>query len=200
MLEGTYGHYVWRAATLGDKAYLCGRRKRHFLPSATRQQRDPLIESALLESDDGIVWRTRGLFQETFGDETAFLFEPDGSILAVARSGGGRNAQICRARPPYENFTRTDLDRYIGGPLLVRWGERYLVGGRKNGRQPPPSRRFIGWSTTHCTRSPRCPPEATTPIPVSSRSTTAAPWCPTIPATSATTKAKPSRPSISPNW
>jgi hypothetical protein len=26
---------------------------------------------------------------------------------------------------------RTDLARYVGGPMLARWGERYLVGGRK---------------------------------------------------------------------
>lgn len=131
MLEGTYGHYVWRAATFGDKAYLCGRRKKLFAETATRAERDPLVESALLESDDGLVWRRRGLFQETFGDETAFLFEPDGSILAVARSGGGRNAQICRAKPPYSEFSRVDLDRYIGGPLVTKWGSRYVVGGRK---------------------------------------------------------------------
>ena len=131
MLEGTYGHYVWRAATFGDKAYLCGRRKKLFVETATRAERDPLVESALLESDDGLVWKRRGLFQETFGDETAFLFEPEGSILAVARSGGGRNAQICRAKPPYSEFSRVDLDRYIGGPLVTKWGSRYVVGGRK---------------------------------------------------------------------
>jgi hypothetical protein len=131
MLEGTYGHYVWRAATFGGKAYLCGRRKKHFAETATRAERDPLVESVLLESDDGIVWKRCGVFQETYGDETAFLFEPDGSILAVARSGGGRNAQICRAKPPYSEFSRVDLDRYIGGPLLTKWGSRYVVGGRK---------------------------------------------------------------------
>jgi len=131
MLEGTYGHYVWRAAAFGDKAYLCGRRKKWFAETASRAERDPLVESALLESDDGLIWRKRGLFQETFGDETAFLFEPDGSILAVARSGGGRNAQLCRAKPPYSEFSRVDLDRYIGGPLVTKWGSRYVVGGRK---------------------------------------------------------------------
>ena len=136
MLEGTYGHYVWRAAAHGEKADLCGRRKRWFVPTASREERDALIESALLESDDGLVWRKRGLFQETYGDETAFLFEPDGSILAVARSGGGRNAQICRSEAPYETFTRTDLDRYIGGPLVARWGDRYLVAGRKTMNSP----------------------------------------------------------------
>ena len=36
-----------------------------------------------------------------------------------------------------------DLDRYIGGPLLVKWGERYLVGGRK-------STRDSGYKTSLC--------------------------------------------------
>ena len=131
MLEGTYGHYVWRAATFGGKAYLCGRRKRAFAETKSRAERDPLVESAMLESDDGLVWTKKGLFQERYGNETAFLFEADGSVLAVARSGGGRNAQVCRSSLPYAKWQRKDLDRYIGGPLLVKWGKRYLVGGRK---------------------------------------------------------------------
>jgi len=131
MLEGTYGHYVWRAATYGDKAYLCGRRQRHFVEPASRAERDPLVESVMLESEDGLIWRKCGLFQEQFGDETAFLFEGRGAVLAVARSGGGRNAQICRSQPPYQTWQRVDLDRYIGGPLLAKWNEHYLVGGRK---------------------------------------------------------------------
>ena len=132
MLEGTYGHYVWRAAAHGGKAYLCGRRKREFSRTTTREERDVIVESALLESDDGLVFRKAGFFQERYGDETAFLFEDDGSILAVARSGGGRNGQVVRSSPPYQEWNRKDLDRYIGGPLLAKWGKRYLVGGRKN--------------------------------------------------------------------
>jgi len=131
MLEGTYGHYVWRAAAHGGKAYLCGRRKREFVKSASRAERDPMVQSAMLESDDGLIWKKAAFFQEQYGDETAFLFEGDGSVLAVARSGGGRNAQVCRSRPPYDEWQRKDLDRYIGGPLLVKWNDRYLVGGRK---------------------------------------------------------------------
>jgi hypothetical protein len=127
MLEGTYGHYVWRAASFGGKAYLCGRRKHRFVETASRQERDPLVESALLVSDDGLVWQTAGRFQETYGDETAFLFE----------AGGGRNAQICRSKPPYQQWERQDLDRYIGGPLLARWGERLVVGGRRTISGPP---------------------------------------------------------------
>lgn len=131
MLEGTYGHYIWRAATHGGKAYLCGRRKRAFAETASRKELDPIVESALLESDDGLNWRFTGLFQKRYGDETAFQFEADGSIFAVARSRAGRNAQICRSKPPYTKWKRTDLDRYIGGPLLAKWNGRRIVGGRQ---------------------------------------------------------------------
>ena len=131
MLEGTYGHYVWRAATFGSKAYLCARRKRGFARTRTRAERDRLVESAMLESDDGLVWKKVCLFQERYGDETAFQFDKDGQVLAIARSGGGRNAQICRSKPPYVKWTRKNLDRTIGGPLLAKWGNRRLVGGRQ---------------------------------------------------------------------
>ncbi len=134
MLEGTYGHYVWRAASCGDKAYLCARRKHQFARTRTRAERDPLVESAMLESTDGLIWRQVGLFQQRFGDETAFLFEKEGDVLAVARSGGGRNAQICRSRPPYQQWQRQNLDCAIGGPLLTKWHGHYVVGGRKTGR------------------------------------------------------------------
>lgn len=127
MLEGTFGHYIWRAAARGDKAYLCGRRKVDFAVGP-RGEGDQ-VQSLMLESDDGLIWRKRAIFQEIQGDETAFLFESDGSILGVGRRGRA-NAQLLRSRPPYSVFDRQDLDRYIGGPLLARWGDRYVVGGR----------------------------------------------------------------------
>ncbi len=130
LLEGTFGHYIWRASTFGGKAFLCGRRKKDF--EVGPRGEGHTVQSAMLESDDGLVWRTRTLFQEDRGDETAFQFEPDGSIVAIGRRGGGGNAQILRSKPPYTEWERNDLDRYIGGPLLVRWGKRYVVGGRKN--------------------------------------------------------------------
>lgn len=128
MLEGTFGHYIWRANTFNGKAYLCGRRKHQF--DMRPRGEGPEVESAMLESDNGLVWRTRALFQETHGDETAFQFESDGSILAIGRRGRGP-AEILRSDPPYRQWDRRDLDRYIGGPLLVRWGDRWVVGGRK---------------------------------------------------------------------
>jgi len=83
----------------------------------------------MLESDDGLVWRKRAVFQGISGDETAFLFEPDGAVLGVGRRRG--NAQLLRSEPPYRDWERKDLDCFIGGPLLARWGGRCLVGGRK---------------------------------------------------------------------
>lgn len=127
-LEGTFGHYIWKASTFGGKAFLCGRRKTHFRVGPKGEGKD--VESAMLESDDGLIWKHQTLFQETAGDETAFLFEPDGSIIAVGRRGSGK-AQLCLSSPPFQNWDRRDLDRYIGGPLLTRWGRRLVVGGRK---------------------------------------------------------------------
>ena len=137
-LEGTYGHFIWRAAAHGGTAYLCGRRKRGFVELQADDR--SFHESAMLASDDGLIWRTHALFQTTHGNETAFLFEPDGSVLAVARFTMD-NSQLCRSKPPYSEWVRTDLGCFIGGPLLAKWGARYLVGGRKpfepvSGRYP----------------------------------------------------------------
>jgi hypothetical protein len=128
LLEGTFGHYIWRANTFDGKAYLCGRRKKDFAMAPRGE--GPMVESAMLESDDGLIWRTRTLFQEIDGDETAFQFEADGRIVAIGRRGRA-NAQLLKSKSPYTQWERQDLDRYIGGPLLTRWGGRYVVGGRK---------------------------------------------------------------------
>ena len=131
-LEGTYGHYIWRAATHDGKAYLCGRRKQHYSEQDESENAPPrIVESAMLESDDGLVWKFHSLFQSTGGDETAFLFEDDGSLIAVSRSGG-QPAQLVKAGPPWREKTLTDFDAYLGGPLLTKWGAAYLVGGRRN--------------------------------------------------------------------
>ncbi len=129
LLEGTFGHYIWRASTFGGKAFLCGRRKANF-DVGPRGEGDT-VESLMLESDDGLIWRKKAVFQEVSGDETAFQFEPDGSIVAIGRRGRAP-AQLLRSKPPYQEWDRRDLDRYIGGPLIAQWGERYVVGGRKS--------------------------------------------------------------------
>jgi hypothetical protein len=142
MLEGTFGHYIWRAASFGSKAYLCGRRKPGFQIGGRGE--GETVEAVMLESDDGLIWRKRALFQETAGDETAFLFESDGSVLGVGRHGGRKEAQLLRSNPPYTTWKRTSLDRFIGGPLLTKWGNRYVVGGRKITPDRGP-KTFLGW-------------------------------------------------------
>jgi len=130
MLEGTFGHYIWKANTFNGRAYLCGRRNREFDIKARGE--GATVESAMLESDDGLIWRTRTLFQEVRGDETAFQFGPKGDILAIGRRGGDK-AQLLKSKPPYRKWTRREMDRYIGGPLLTKWGGRHVAGGRKSG-------------------------------------------------------------------
>jgi hypothetical protein len=129
MLEGTFGHYIWRADSYKGKAYLCGRRNREFDIKARGE--GATVESAMLESDDGLIWRKRALFQEVNGDETAFRFQPDGTLLAIGRYRP--KAQLITSKPPYIKMKRRELDRHIGGPLLTQWGGRHVVGGRKSG-------------------------------------------------------------------
>ncbi len=129
LLEGTFGHYIWRAAASGDTAWLCGRRKIDY--DMTAKGEGPEITSLMLESSDGLNWRKRAVFQPTGGDETAFQFDDDGNVTAIARGHGKDPAQVLRAAPPWTDWQRTKLDRYIGGPLLANWGERQVVGGRE---------------------------------------------------------------------
>jgi len=136
MLEGTFGHYIWRAASFGDKAFLCGRRKPGF--DIGPKGEGEKVQSLMLESDDGLTWKKRAYFAETAGDETAFLFEKDGSVLAIGRHGGGKNAQLIRSKPPYTDWDRRSLDRPVGGPLVVKWGEHIIVGGRKTTQDKGP--------------------------------------------------------------
>ncbi|MFN9719260.1 MAG: hypothetical protein ACK58L_11225 [Planctomycetota bacterium] len=142
VMEGTFGHYIWRAASRGDTAYLCGRRKPQFEVLARGEDRN--VESLLLESNDGVIWKKCGVFQSSLGDETAFLFEPDGTGLAIARDGDGKEAGLLRSQPPYNEWERISLDRAIGGPLLARWNNRYLVGGR-NTINPSSPRTSLCW-------------------------------------------------------
>lgn len=124
-LEGTYGHYIWRATAHEGKAYLCGRRRHGYEEGKGETGH---IESAMLESEDGLRWRFAGMFQDKKGDETDFLFEPDGQVVAVVRN---KESTLSRSRPPYQEWERKNLGVYIGGPMITRWGGRYLVGGRK---------------------------------------------------------------------
>ena len=131
-LAGTHGYYIWRAATYGGVAYLNGRCIRDFVTPVDNAEERALMQSWLLQSSDGLTWTPAALMLASYGDETAFLFAEDGEVTALVRTEAGRPAELCRSDPPYQQWTRTTLDRAVGGPLLARWGDRYLVGGRKS--------------------------------------------------------------------
>jgi hypothetical protein len=118
-LEGTYGHYIWRAAAFDGKAYLCGRRT--YAGG---------LQSALLESDDGLIWKFRSLFQPEYGNETAFVIADDGEITSLSRKTNSAS-DLGRSRPPYTEWSRQEIPEFIGGPLLVRWGKWLMAGGRR---------------------------------------------------------------------
>ena len=99
------------------------------------------MEAALLESVAGLVWRFHSFLQETEGNETAFFFESDGTLVGVSRAPREASV-ILRSRPPYREWTRTDIPIYIGGPVLTRWNDRLLVGGR---RMTPQGHRTTLW-------------------------------------------------------
>lgn len=131
-LAGTHGYYIWRAATTGGVAYLNGRCIRDFVTPATNAEERALMQSWLLQSTDGLTWSPAMCVLDQYGDETAFLFDEQGKVTALARTEAGHPAELCRSAPPYERWQRTTLDRAVGGPLLVQWGEHYLVGGRRS--------------------------------------------------------------------
>lgn len=135
-LEGTYGHYIWRAAAFGDTAYLCGRRKYGYV-HGPRSEGGEITQAVMLASDDGLIWRYHNLFTESWGDETAFVFSDTGAVTALARQLQNHHALICRSQPPYDDWTRVALDRYVGGPMIVDWNGWQLIGGRKMNDCPP---------------------------------------------------------------
>jgi hypothetical protein len=141
MVEGSYGHYIWRAATYEDKIYLCGRRKQQFAEMPYNDESKRITESAMLVSNDGINFTKAALFQQYYGDEVAFLFEKNGAVVAVARRGRDL-AEICRSKPPYDEWERKRLSRYIGGPLIVKWHGHYFIGGRRMINEGPRSTVF----------------------------------------------------------
>jgi len=140
-LEGTYGHYIWRVASYGGKAYLCARRKFGHTESGDRDMPGGR-QSAMLESEDGLRWRYVSNFQDKSGNETAFMFDRDGQVTALSRKTS-TTSDLSRSRPPYEKWTRQEIPQFIGGPLIASWGERVLVGGRQS--KPAGPRTVLYW-------------------------------------------------------
>jgi len=133
-LTGTNGYFIWGAATYGKKAYLSGRRSRQLPATDEKGKSEQVGETALFDSTDGLEWKITSVYHQDRGDETSFLFEENGDFIAVTRRGGPYTARLLRAKSPYQEWEHKDLPFFIGGPLLKKWGERYIVGGRRNSK------------------------------------------------------------------
>ena len=130
-LEGTQGHYCWRVVVQGGAAFMSARRRRGFVPGDAEGPPEE-IECVLLESSDGLRFRVAGFFAEEHADETAFLFEPDGSVLGLVRgTPGAPDTRVVRAAWPYSEWSRSRTGVSVGGPLLFRWNGRTFAGGRR---------------------------------------------------------------------
>ncbi len=132
-LDGTEGKFLWRVATYGGRIYANEHRVLKPPPGGDDYSGDLASRSAIMVSDDGQAFHPFLTFPQEGGNETGFAFENDGTLLALMRTVGlpPHNAVVWRARPPYTEWTSTMLHRFIGGPMLARWGERFLVGGRR---------------------------------------------------------------------
>lgn len=132
-LRGTEGKFLWRVIAHGGKIYGNEHRVLNPPPGGSDYDGDLASRSAIMVSDDGESFRDFLTFPQEGGNETGFVFEDDGSLLAVMRTIGlpPHNAVVWRAKPPYTEWTHTMLHRFIGGPMLAKWGERYVVGGRR---------------------------------------------------------------------
>ncbi|GIJ76868.1 hypothetical protein SAMN05443287_104419 [Micromonospora phaseoli] len=112
--------WVWQAAWRDDVMYGVG--------YATREPRF----ARLYRSEDGLDLRpvVRTLFSGGYPNESGLAFDPDGTATCLLRRDGGTaTAQLGRARPPYREWTWTDLGVRVGGPALHRLPDGSLVAG-----------------------------------------------------------------------
>jgi hypothetical protein len=122
------GQFAWRTRAFQGRAYLTTRRVWRIPGDPDRRTTG---QTLLWESDDARLWRQVAVMEEGVGNEAAFLFDDEGEITAIVRQRSFEAALLCQSRPPYRQWTRGPLPRIIGGPMLERWGEHRLVGGRK---------------------------------------------------------------------
>ncbi|PZG21445.1 hypothetical protein C1I95_07640, partial [Micromonospora craterilacus] len=102
---GEPGVWVWQAAWHDDVMYGVG--------YATREPRF----ARLYRSDDGLDLRpvVRTLFSGGYPNESGLVFDPDGTATCLLRRDGDpATAQLGRARPPYREWTWTDLGVRVG--------------------------------------------------------------------------------------
>jgi len=85
----------------------------------------------LLQSKDGIHWQKVSTILTGAYTETALLFLPDNTLMAVSRQG-----KVSLAAPPYEDF-KVYSGINVGGPAAALVGKTILVSGRTSNLAHP---------------------------------------------------------------
>ncbi|XYH93043.1 hypothetical protein ACMHYB_34955 [Sorangium sp. So ce1128] len=134
--EDQPGFIPWRLKAIGGVAYMIGYEGGE---SIYEPDGEP-IEVKWLKSRDGLAWEPVVPGQPTVqvggGSETDFVFQDDGSVIAVTRNEAGDElgwgSKICRAEPERLGDWKCASDkRKYDSPLLFRRGaEIYLIGRR----------------------------------------------------------------------
>lgn len=116
--------WLWRVTWQGDEAYGVG------YGTADRKF------ARLYRSRDGVHYDAivPHLFERGFPNESSLLFRPDGSALCLLRRDRAEpSAQLGQAKPPYTDWTWTDLGVRVGGPALLQLPDgRIIVGSRRH--------------------------------------------------------------------
>ena len=118
------GTWRWSVTWHGDYGYSMG--------YSGKDQAGCLYRTA-----DGKTWEVvqDAVFPdpETYPNETSLLFLADGEALCLLRRDGERHntAMLGRARPPYTDWSWSDLGTRIGGPKMIQLSDgRFLAAVR----------------------------------------------------------------------
>jgi hypothetical protein len=116
---GDPDYWLWRVTWHKDTAYGIGY-------GCTENNKDV----RLYKGHDGTTFDTlvATLFAEGYPNETSLVFLPDETCLCLLRRDEGTaTGQLGSARPPYTDWTWSDLGQRIGGPHMIRLGDGRIV-------------------------------------------------------------------------
>jgi len=120
---GAEGHVFWRPRFFRG-TYYC---------AAYIERANDNSEANWFESKDGLSWRkVRCLHSGSdMPNECCMDFHLDGSItMIMRREHASRKPLLLRSRPPYETWSKTELDLPLLGPALWLVGDDVWISGR----------------------------------------------------------------------
>jgi len=118
---GEPGYWLWRVTWHDGTAYGIG------------YETGTIRDTRLYRSNDGRTFTkiVAPLVTDGRPGEAAFSFQDDHSCVCLVRRDGRPTGLVGTAKPPYTDWRWKDLDKYIGGPQMVRLPDgRWLAAGR----------------------------------------------------------------------